>query len=179
MKKVGMVVVMAVVMAIMAACAKKAVENQTEAETPAQAVIQPEVTDPVVDAAAVGAEQAERERMAGLQRFLNEPVHFDFDSAVLRSDALALLRTKAQWLQETSSSENFIIEGHCDERGTDAYNLALGARRADAVRQYMIDLGIRPEMFQAYSYGEERPFDRNHNEEAWAKNRRAAFVINH
>jgi peptidoglycan-associated lipoprotein len=178
MKKVGMVVVMAVVMAMMAACAKKAVENQTELETPAQSEIQPEVSEPVVDTAAMAAEQAERERMAELQRFLNELVYFDFDSAVLRSDAAALLRTKAQWLQDSSLSENFIIEGHCDERGTDAYNLALGARRADAVRQYMIDLGMRPEMFQSYSYGEERPLDMNHNEEAWAKNRRAAFVIN-
>jgi peptidoglycan-associated lipoprotein len=70
-----------------------------------------------------------------------------------------------------------IIEGHCDERGTNAYNMALGARRADAVKQFMVNLGLAPDRFETISYGEERPLDPGHNEEAWARNRRAAFVL--
>jgi peptidoglycan-associated lipoprotein len=69
------------------------------------------------------------------------------------------------------------IEGHCDERGTNEYNLALGERRANSTRNYLISLGISPDRISTISYGEERPLDPGHNEEAWAKNRRAHFVI--
>ena len=70
------------------------------------------------------------------------------------------------------------IEGHCDERGTIEYNLALGERRANAVKNYLINYGINPKRLSTISYGKERPLDPRSNEEAWAKNRRAAFVIN-
>jgi peptidoglycan-associated lipoprotein len=71
----------------------------------------------------------------------------------------------------------FQIEGHCDERGTGEYNLALGERRANSAKKYLISLGIEPSRISTISYGEERPFDQGHNEDAWTKNRRAHFVI--
>ncbi len=70
-----------------------------------------------------------------------------------------------------------IIEGHCDERGTNEYNMALGNRRAESVKSFVVDLGIAPERLTTVSYGEERPLDPRHNEEALAKNRRTHFVI--
>ena len=69
------------------------------------------------------------------------------------------------------------IEGHCDERGTDEYNLALGDRRANSAKSFLVDLGISPRRLTTISFGEERPLDPRHNEEAWAKNRRCEFVI--
>ena len=170
---------------VMFACAKKAVEQQSEVAVPkpveeASVVAAPEPAPqqgPSQDAQAIEDQQAQNERMAGLQHFLNEYVYFDFDQAALRMDAVALLQIKAQWLKDNPDIDAFVIEGHCDERGTDAYNMALGERRAEAVKQYMIDSGLPPEMFQIYSYGEERPLDSRQNEEAWAKNRRAAFII--
>ena len=70
-----------------------------------------------------------------------------------------------------------IIEGHCDERGTNEYNMALGDRRAESAKSFLVDFGIALERLATVSYGEERPFDPRHNKEAWAKNRRAHFVI--
>jgi len=71
----------------------------------------------------------------------------------------------------------FQIEGHCDERGTGEYNLALGERRANSAKKYLVSLGIEPGRISTISYGEERPFDQGHSEDAWTKNRRAHFVI--
>ena len=72
---------------------------------------------------------------------------------------------------------NVVIEGHCDERGTNAYNLALGERRAESVKMFLVNLGLSDSRMTIISYGEEKPVDMGHNEEAWAKNRRATFVL--
>lgn len=179
MRKFSFLVGITMMALVMVACAKRAVEEQSEVEPPPMEetaevdVSEPEAEEPVVD-----DQQVQRDRMAELQQLLNEYVYFDFDQSSLRQDAVMSLQTKAQWFKENPDMNSFIIEGHCDERGTDAYNLALGSRRADTVKQYLVDLGLPPEMFQTYSYGEERPMDEGHYEEAWAKNRRAAFVIN-
>ena len=182
MKKATMLlIVLAVVALVAAGCAKKAMESEGAMDQPETAQpedVQPAEPAPEADTQAVMEDQAEREKMAALNQFLNEYVHFDFDSAVLRSDAMAALRMKSQWVEENPDVASLTIEGHCDERGTEAYNMALGARRAEAVKQYMIDLGHTPDKFQTISYGEERPLDYGKNEEAWAKNRRASFVIN-
>jgi peptidoglycan-associated lipoprotein len=103
-------------------------------------------------------------------------VHFNFDKYDLRSDAREILADHARVLQQNPEVK-LIIEGHCDERGTIEYNLALGDRRANAVRNYLINYGISPDRLATISYGKERPVDRQSNEEAWAKNRRAEFVI--
>ncbi len=100
---------------------------------------------------------------------------FDFDKSELRTDGREQLQTNSKWLQ-ANTSKKLIIEGHCDERGTNEYNLALGERRANSAREYLIKLGIEPARINTVSYGEERPFAAGHNEKAWAQNRRDHFV---
>ncbi len=102
-------------------------------------------------------------------------VFFDFDKSELRTDAVAQLKTNAGWL-EAKAGRKVIIEGHCDERGTNEYNLALGERRANSAKDYIVNLGVEPARLKTVSYGEEKPFAQGHNEEAWAQNRRAHFV---
>jgi len=122
------------------------------------------------------AEAMERDVMMSKNRFLNENVYFAFDDSSLDYQAQELLKQKAVWMRDNPDT-NVVIEGHCDERGTNAYNLALGDRRAESVKSFMVNLGISSVRMTTISYGEERPVDLGHNEEAWAKNRRAAFVI--
>lgn len=119
----------------------------------------------------------ERERIR-IERdmFENEDVLFEFDSAKLSDEAQNILRKKAEWLKENPRAR-IIIEGHCDERGTDEYNLALGDRRAYSSKSFLLDLGIDDSRITTVSYGEERPLDPGSGEDAWAKNRRAHFVI--
>ncbi|HIC90516.1 MAG TPA: peptidoglycan-associated lipoprotein Pal [Syntrophaceae bacterium] len=108
--------------------------------------------------------------------FEMEDIHFEFDSAVLTEDAQSILRKKAAWLLDNQSVE-VLIEGHCDERGTAEYNLALGERRATSAKSFLTSLGVDANRLATISYGEEKPLDPGHNEEAWAKNRRVHFVI--
>ena len=105
-----------------------------------------------------------------------KPVHFDFDAAELRPDALQTLNDNAARIRENSPL-GVRVEGHCDERGTSEYNLALGDRRARAARDYLVSLGIPANRLRTISYGKERPVDPGHSEDAWAKNRRAEFVF--
>lgn len=103
-------------------------------------------------------------------------VFFEFDKSELRPDARRTLERHAEVLKANPGLK-VLIEGHCDERGTDDYNLALGERRATAVRDYMISLGVSANVLKTISYGESRPKDPRSNEEAWAKNRRCHFVL--
>ena len=119
--------------------------------------------------------QAERVAMAQAA-FVNEDVHFAFDSFLLDPEAERILAEKAAWLQDNANVD-VQIEGHCDERGTSDYNLALGERRANAVQQYLTLLGIDSGRLSTISYGEEQPLDPGHDEAAWSRNRRAHFVI--
>ncbi|ETW94380.1 MAG: hypothetical protein ETSY1_35160 [Candidatus Entotheonella factor] len=113
---------------------------------------------------------------AAREAFLSVDVLFAYNSFTLTEEAKQLLEQKAQWM--TRHPEVTVqLEGHCDERGTVAYNLALGERRANAVRQYMSALGVSASRMTTISYGEEFPLDPRHNEEAWARNRRAHFAI--
>ncbi len=176
-----------------ASCAKKTVvsdagtiEDQAQASAEAEA-----------EAAAAAARKAEQERIrqqeiqeeaarkktieqarvqAAKTRFLHQNIHFEFDSAQLTDEAKALLREKADWLK-ANPGQSIVIEGHCDERGTTEYNLALGERRAGSVKQYLQDLGIGAFRMTTVSYGEERPLDPGQNEAAYSKNRRAQFVL--
>ena len=110
------------------------------------------------------------------EMFENEDILFEFDSASLSVEAQEILRAKAEWLRENPRAR-VMIEGHCDERGTNEYNLALGDRRAYSARAFLVDLGIDDARLTTISYGEEQPIDSRSSEEAWAKNRRAHFVI--
>ncbi|HEU4335630.1 MAG TPA: peptidoglycan-associated lipoprotein Pal [Candidatus Eisenbacteria bacterium] len=100
---------------------------------------------------------------------------FDFDEASLRADAKAALESNAKWMQSNSGA-SVIVEGHCDERGSVEYNLALGERRAKAAKEFLVSYGIAANRITTISYGKERPFDPGHDESAWAQNRRAHFV---
>ena len=103
-------------------------------------------------------------------------VMFDFDRYDLSADARTTLRANADWLRSNPSAR-VEIEGHCDERGTNEYNLALGAKRAQAAREFLSSLGISPDRLSTISYGEEIPVCREHDEQCWKQNRRARFVI--
>ena len=108
---------------------------------------------------------------------MQEDIYFDFDKSTLSPAAQDNLLRKAEWLRENSDA-TVTVEGHCDERGTNEYNLALGDRRAESAKAFLADLGIDPARLTTISYGEERPVDPRHTEEAWAKNRRSHFVVN-
>lgn len=103
-------------------------------------------------------------------------IYFGYDSFSLSSEARGTLKTNAEWLKSNSTA-TIQIEGHCDERGTTEYNLALGEKRANAVRDYLVKLGVASSRVSVISYGEERPSDPGHDESAWSRNRRAAFVM--
>ncbi|MEA3434840.1 MAG: peptidoglycan-associated lipoprotein Pal [Thermodesulfobacteriota bacterium] len=118
----------------------------------------------------------ERAILAARNMFLSEDVYFEFDKSTLDSMSQDILSRKADWMRDNSDVV-VSIEGHCDERGTNEYNLALGERRAESVKSFLVDLGIEAYRISTVSYGEERPVDTGHNEEAWAKNRRAHCLI--
>lgn len=105
-----------------------------------------------------------------------DTVYFDFDKSDIRSDQRSSLNRNAELLSRYQTVR-IQIEGHCDERGTDAYNIALGDRRAESARRYLIDYGISSSRITTVSYGESRPVDSGHNETAWSKNRRCEFII--
>jgi peptidoglycan-associated lipoprotein len=158
-----------------ASCAKKQVQSGSDVTpSPEGAVMSDE------DARARALEeqrlQEQRAAMAAKQRFENQDIHFDFDKSSLSPAAQAVLRDKAAYLM-ANANVSVIIEGHCDERGTNEYNMALGDRRAGSAKSFLVDLGIDSGRLTTISYGEEKPVDPASNEAAWAKNRRAHFVI--
>lgn len=105
-----------------------------------------------------------------------KPVFFSLDSSEVDAASQQVLQANADVLKKYAAWQ-VTIEGHCDERGTAEYNLALGERRATAARTYLLSLGIAPDRIKTVSYGKEFPFDPGHDESAWAKNRRAHFVV--
>jgi peptidoglycan-associated lipoprotein len=124
-------------------------------------------------------EQEEARRLkeaAARARFESEDIYFEFDQHILSDTAKQNLNKKAQWLKEYPSAR-VLIEGHCDERGSAEYNLALGQKRADAAMQYLVSLGIAAGRLSTISYGKEKPLNPGHTEEAWTKNRRVHFVL--
>ena len=136
-------------------------------------------TEPAADPDADAARRAEEEaRLAREAAYgsIQDMIYFDFDRSDLREDARQTLQSKAEALRQFPDIR-IRIEGHADERGTVEYNLALGERRADAARAYLVDLGIDPDRMTTISYGEERPAMDGQNEAAWSQNRRDEFVI--
>ncbi len=123
--------------------------------------------------ARAGAEGVSPDK-ASIPAFPN--VHFEYDSVTLDTESRALLGRLAAWLQKNPVAR-LVIEGHCDERGTTEYNLALGERRAAECLLYLASLGVGKERMRTVSYGKERPLDPGHDEAAWARNRRAQFVV--
>jgi len=171
------------VAALAAACAKNQppVTRPTPTTTPTPAR-PPEPPQPVVEPVPVPPEPLAEEDLSGkdLDELNREsplqPVFFGFDRAEVDAPARAVLDANAETLRRYSTWV-ITVEGHCDERGTAEYNLALGERRALAARAYLIEIGIAADRLRTVSYGKEFPFDPGHTEEAWARNRRAHFVI--
>ncbi len=114
--------------------------------------------------------------LAGAAAFEDRDIYFDYDKFSIRPEDRKILAEKAGYLNANPNAKAR-IEGHCDERGTSEYNLALGERRAKAALDYLVFLGISRDRLTTISYGEEKPVDVAQNEEAWAKNRRAHFDI--
>ena len=107
-----------------------------------------------------------------------EPVFFGFDSSAVDAQNRSILEANARWFSQPENAHvRFVLEGHCDERGTDEYNLALADKRAQVVRQFLVDTGIDPGRMTTIALGEERPFDTGQSEESWALNRRVQFVL--
>ena len=130
---------------------------------------------PKVTVEPLPADIEELNRVAEQRGYLQD-AFFSFDESTLPADAQGALTASANWLKKYPQY-NLLIEGHCDERGTEQYNLALGDRRANAAKEYLVALGVDTSRIRTVSYGEERPFDPGHDEAAWAKNRRAHLVI--
>jgi peptidoglycan-associated lipoprotein len=108
---------------------------------------------------------------------VGDRVFFDFDQFNIRADQRGTVEALAAWL-DTNPSVTLSLEGHADERGTREYNLALGERRANSIRDYLVALGVNPARLSTVSYGEERPAVLGSNDSAWAQNRRGVFVVN-
>jgi peptidoglycan-associated lipoprotein len=167
------------------ACSKKALEadssmEQQEAAQASQPQPEPMDTESRADrSSSVRTDQnAAQAAQEAKTLFLDAHIFFEFDSAMLSVEAQELLRGKAQWLFENPNVTAVLIEGHCDERGTDAYNMALGSRRANVVKEYLMNLGVEISRLDTQSFGEEKPMAMGNDEAAYAKNRRASFVIN-
>jgi peptidoglycan-associated lipoprotein len=160
-------------------CAQQEVKDTTEEtattepeKAPTEATqASKEVQQPTADMS-----DEERATLAARNMFLSEDIYFEFDKSSLDSMAQDVLSRKADWMRNNADVV-VSIEGHCDERGTNEYNLALGEKRAESAKAFLLDLGIEAYRISNVSYGEERPVDTGHNEEAWAKNRRAHFII--
>ena len=147
-------------------------ENSNPSAGPASAAAKPAPPKPEVDKDS-SLEALRRGEAAGSGPL--KDIGFNFDSANLSETARATLKANAEWLKANPSAR-VQIEGHCDERGTAEYNMALGAKRAQAAMDYLSTLGVAANRLSTISYGEEIPVCKEHNEDCWVKNRRARFV---
>ncbi|HNQ35702.1 MAG TPA: peptidoglycan-associated lipoprotein Pal [bacterium] len=202
MRKWMMVLGMVVLAGILAGCACKVPSQKQITSVPPSTgtEVKPAApgtpSTPVVPEVGRATPQEERIAMAGGDIPLKSPtvpenarpprteiekqvfqiIHFDFDKSDIRPDAQKILEGVADYLKKNPSVK-IVVEGHCDEAGTEEYNLALGERRALAARRYLVTLGIAPDRVTTLSFGESWPFDPEHNEKAWALNRRGEFKI--
>ncbi len=170
----------AAILPLAAGCKKKPPTTTAEARPPVEAPAPPETRVPPPPAPAPREEVETAVLAKGLDELNRlgylQDAYFDYDQSDLREDARTALSANAEWLKKFSSIQ-VLIEGHCDERGTSAYNLALGDRRANAARDYLDSLGIAATRARTVSYGKERPVCTESTEDCWQRNRRAHFVI--
>jgi peptidoglycan-associated lipoprotein len=188
------VAILAIMMVFAFGCAKKQAVKSTDTagtEAPATApggkapegviteTLKPETAAP--SGGGSGMQMASAEAAAGVAATEEKTspfrdIYFDFDKSFIRDDAKPALATVSDYMKKNRGAR-LLIEGHCDERGTSEYNMALGDRRAEAARKYLISLGVASGSLSTVSFGKEKPLDPGHNEEAWAKNRRDHFVV--
>jgi len=152
--------------------ARRAEEEARQRELERQRILAEENLEEERLSETMASEQAQADK----DRFENEDIYFDFDSIQLTPEAQEKLTKKGIWLRKTPAA-TVTIEGHCDNRGTNEYNLALGEGRAQSAKTFLMDLGIDISRLITLSYGEERPIDPQQTENAWAKNRRVHFII--
>jgi len=159
-------------------CAQQEVTDTTEetATEPEPEKVPEETATQATKEVTADTSAEERAALAARNMFLSEDIYFEFDKATLDSMSQDILTRKADWMRDNPAVV-VSVEGHCDERGTNEYNLALGEKRAESAKSFLVDLGIEAYRISTVSYGEERPVDTGHNEEAWAKNRRAHCLI--
>ncbi|MEN6319129.1 MAG: peptidoglycan-associated lipoprotein Pal [Syntrophaceae bacterium] len=167
---------------VITGCAKKSVVKEEAVTTGEQSAAQAESKEVAKTKEFAGQEkvvtegEAVKEKAAAAKEEISfKDINFDFDKYNLNPDARDILKQHADIL--TKNKYNVLIEGHCDERGTTEYNLALGEKRAKEAKKYFIELGIGGKKIKTVSYGKERPLNPEHNEEAWAQNRRDHFVV--
>ncbi|NIA08898.1 MAG: peptidoglycan-associated lipoprotein Pal [Nitrospiraceae bacterium] len=186
----ALIVMVGAVLLIGSGCAKKSVKVLGKAPLPAEQIKEapsgPTSGGPCSTNATVG-EQAipgEAQPSSAFGKTISEgrtdapmlPVYFDFDHFNIRKDMKARIEGDAEFLLDHPEIR-VEIQGNCDERGTNEYNLALGERRTKSARAYLVNMGVNPDRIKAVSFGEERPLDPGHNKAAWAKNRRDDFVV--
>jgi peptidoglycan-associated lipoprotein len=166
------------VFSLAVACKKKPQEvppppPQTQEQPKVEKVEPPVVQEPQLTEEELflqkSLDQINREKPLGT-------IYFDYDKALIRDDARSTLDMNAAWLKKFKTAK-ILIEGHCDERGTEEYNLALGEKRAKATEDYLLSMGIPADRMKIISYGKSQPIDPGHNESAWALNRRAQFLV--
>ena len=175
MKKLGLagsIVFIAVIALALSACSgsSKAVKSQTSPASPAIAAPPTASMDAQKQAAVTPAAPAENGPAPSTA--LLKDVNFDFDRYTIRPEDAETLKGDYAWFRANPASA-VRIEGNCDERGSIEYNLALGQKRADAAKNYLVGLGVPANLLRTISYGKEKPIDPGHDEQAWAKNRRA------
>jgi peptidoglycan-associated lipoprotein len=171
MKKV-LVLLMVVMVMVAFGCKQRVVtkpDTDTKGDVSATDTTGKDRADRISPDAISSKDLAEAER-------LFKDVFFDFDKYNIKSEFKSTLKAGSSWMLKHSSA-SLSIEGHCDERGTNEYNLALGDRRANAVKEYLVSLGVPSSRLQTLSYGEEKPQCAAQNESCWSQNRRAHFVI--
>jgi len=202
---IGLLMVLAFSLTLFSGCAEKKAVVKDEAATQEQkvAAAQDAVPAAVTDdeAARKAKEQADREaalreqaakdeaarKAAAREAWLKknaaaltdlniQNIYFDYDKSGIRPDAREILKANAEIFTKNGNA-TIVVEGHCDERGTAEYNMALGERRAQETKQYLVNLGINASRIETISYGEERPLDNRSIDEAWAQNRRAQFLL--
>lgn len=175
---------------IAAGCSKKAVKSEmagegaeeapkVEAVAPETAKSEAQEVKPKKEEAIKSEEMSQAEAQKKAEPVVDvksiEDIFFDYDRSYIREEAKSVLENNASYLKANKNGR-ILIEGHCDERGTSEYNIALGEKRALSVKRYLTDMGIDPSRISTISYGKEKPFCEEHNEQCWQENRRAHFV---
>lgn len=171
----AMVAALCFSMAMVAGCAKQKVAGPGELSAEEQARLAAE-RERRLREARLAEEQARGGEQTMREIFENQDVHFDYDRYDLSAEAKQILNDKAQFMSQHPEMM-VIVEGHCDERGSNAYNMALGEKRAHACEQYLVAMGVGSDRIEVVSYGEEKPLVPGNTEEAYAANRRGHFVI--
>lgn len=175
-------VLFALVALVAAGCAKKATtkpeaETKVEEKAAAEKKAPEKVTEQKVASGKESVESLDKEK-AGVEgkEGMFKDIHFEFDKYDVKAEYKPALKSIAEWMTKNSGAK-LSVEGHCDDRGTNEYNLALGDRRAKSVKDYLVSLGVPAARIETISYGEEKSLCTEQTEDCWAKNRRAHFVV--